>query len=101
MPTNGDDVETGGAGPDVLDGLGGSDLIWGGGGADTLEGGDGNDVLYGSGPITGITATRVAVGLSAPLFAVSPPGDPNRLFVVEQHTGRVLILDLKSGQMLP
>lgn len=48
-----------------------------------------------------ITATLVASGLSGPLFAASPPGDPDRLFVVEQHTGRILILDADSGVLSP
>jgi glucose/arabinose dehydrogenase len=31
-----------------------------------------------------IIATRIATGLTFPVFATSPPGDPTRLFVVEQ-----------------
>jgi glucose/arabinose dehydrogenase len=40
---------------------------------------------------------RVGTGFSRPVFAASPPGDPNRFFVVEQHSGRVEILDLRDG----
>lgn len=40
----------------------------------------------------------IAVGLGAPLYAVSPPGDPNRLFVLEQ---KGLILVVQNGALLP
>lgn len=46
-----------------------------------------------------IQADRIAAGLDAPLFAASPPGDPNRLFVLEKNTGRVVILDLATNQV--
>jgi len=46
-----------------------------------------------------IQADRIAAGLAAPLFAASPPGDPNRLFVVEKDSGRIAILDLASNQV--
>jgi glucose/arabinose dehydrogenase len=36
---------------------------------------------------------RVANGLSRPVYATSAPGDPDRLFVVEQHTGEIKIVD--------
>ena len=45
----------------------------------------------------GITSQRVASGLARPIFVTAPPGDANRLFVVEQHTGRIKILNLASG----
>lgn len=82
-----------------------ADTISGGEGSDTLTGGNGNDLIFGFGPSdTGesagtISATLVASGLSNPIFAASPPGDPNRLFVVEQHTGRVMILDLQTNSV--
>ena len=47
----------------------------------------------------GITSQRVASGLSRPLFATAPPGDTDRLFLVEQHTGRIKILDLTTGMI--
>lgn len=50
-------------------------------------------------PLYGI-AERVANGLSSPLYVVSPPGDLDRLFIVEQGSGgtaRIKILDLDSG----
>jgi glucose/arabinose dehydrogenase len=39
-----------------------------------------------------LTAVRVASGLSRPVLAVSPPGDAERLFIVEQ-TGLIRILE--------
>ncbi|MHC4678367.1 MAG: hypothetical protein ACYTEK_06690, partial [Planctomycetota bacterium] len=33
----------------------------------------------------GITAERVAFGLSRPVYVTAPPGDQDRLFIVEQH----------------
>ena len=49
---------------------------------------------------TALTSVRVASGLTLPLFVTAAPGDPNRLFIVEQRagtTGRVKILNLKTG----
>src|SRR6202035_5138546 len=46
-----------------------------------------------------ILATRVATGLTQPLFAGAPPNDTSRLFIVEK-TGEIKILDLTSGQGL-
>ncbi len=43
-----------------------------------------------------ITSVRVASGLDLPVFATSPPNDEDRLFLVEQHSGKILILDLDS-----
>ncbi len=40
--------------------------------------------------------TRVASGLSSPIFATHAPGDPNRLFIAEQG-GNIRILDLNTG----
>src|SRR5262249_29354603 len=46
-----------------------------------------------------IAATRVATFFTQPLFVGAPPGDTNRLFVVER-TGAIKIIDLASGQVL-
>jgi glucose/arabinose dehydrogenase len=43
---------------------------------------------------------RVALGLQRPVAAAAPPGDVQRLFIAEQHTGRIRILDLASGTLL-
>jgi len=51
-----------------------------------------------------LDTTRVASGLTLPLFVGSPPGDANRLFIVEQRagtTGRIKVLDLPSGIVSP
>jgi glucose/arabinose dehydrogenase len=81
-------------------------LIVGDDGANTRNGTGGDDLIYGfdpdgpQGTVTSISATRVASGLGQSLFAVSPPGDTGRLFIVEKG-GLVRILDLATGQLLP
>src|SRR5256714_2716613 len=49
-------------------------------------------------PAAGLDAIRVASGLNSPLFTTTPPGDFNRLFIVQQ-TGQIRILNLNSGIM--
>src|SRR5437763_17113974 len=46
--------------------------------------------------IPGLDAIRVASGLSSPLFTTAPPGDFNRLFIVQQN-GVIRILNLNTG----
>ena len=89
---------------DTLAGTAGADTLFGRDGSDSIAGGAGGDLIYGFGagdadPDGGgaITAVRVAFGLARPLFAVSPPGDPDRLFIVEQYTGRIIIFDTRTG----
>jgi len=48
-----------------------------------------------------LRADRIATGLAAPVFAASAPGDPNRLFVLEKDSGRVVLLDLATNQVSP
>ena len=43
-----------------------------------------------------VSLTRVASGLDRPVFVTAPPGDSSRLFIVEQHSGRILILNLPA-----
>jgi glucose/arabinose dehydrogenase len=80
-------------------------LVIGNDGSNTLQGSAGKDLIYGfdpdgpQGTVGSITATRVASGLSSPLFAGAPAGDLNRLFIVEKG-GLIRILDLASGQVL-
>src|SRR5262245_28726982 len=82
-----------------------ANLIVGNDGANSLQGTAGIDVIYGydpNGPQSqagSILATRVASGLSQPLFATAPLGDTSRLFLVEK-TGQIKILDLATGQVL-
>ena len=79
-------------------------LIVGNDGSNTLQGTSGADLIYGFDPggsqsqISMIGATRVASGLNQPLFAIAPPGDLNRLFIVEK-TGQIKILDLQTNQI--
>lgn len=40
-------------------------------------------------------------GLSRPVFICSPPGDSNRLFIVEQQVSRIRVFDRTSGSLLP
>ena len=80
-------------------------LIVGNDGSNSLLGTAGVDLIYGYDPngpqsqASTIVATRVATGFNQPLFAVAPPGDTSRLFVVEK-TGQIKILDLATGQVL-
>ena len=46
--------------------------------------------------VQGLDAIRVASGLSSPLFVTAPPGDFNRLFIVQQG-GQIRILNLNTG----
>ena len=82
-----------------------ANLIVGNDGSNTLQGTAGTDVIYGYDPngsqsdASSIAATRVASGLTQPVFAGAAPGDTGRLFVVEK-TGLIKILDLGTGQVL-
>ncbi len=95
-----------GPGGDAAFGGRGRDTLSGGEGRDKLLGGDGDDVLFGFGRSDGtaasgtIVATCIASGLSAPLFATSAPGDPDRLFVVEKG-GTIRTLDPATGTTTP
>src|SRR5215218_9302064 len=81
-------------------------LIVGNDNANVINGGGADDLIYGfdpngpQGQVSTISATRVASGLSQPLFATAPDHDLNRLFVVEK-TGLIKILDLSTNQILP
>jgi glucose/arabinose dehydrogenase len=82
-----------------------ANLVVGNNGGNSLQGTAGADLIYGFDPngpqsqASSIIATRVATGLGQPLFAVAPPDDPNRLFIVEK-TGLIKVLDLATGQVL-
>jgi len=47
---------------------------------------------------TPLDTTLLQAGFSRPVWAGSPPGDKARIFVVEQHTGRIEII--KNGTLL-
>ena len=48
----------------------------------------------------GLELTRVATGLTSPVYATHAPGDPGRLYIVEK-AGAIRVLDLLSGAVLP
>lgn len=50
-----------------------------------------------TGGFTGMALEQVASGLDRPVFATSAPGDDDRLYVLEQHTGDIKILDLSTN----
>ncbi|SYZ72506.1 conserved exported hypothetical protein [Candidatus Zixiibacteriota bacterium] len=50
---------------------------------------------------TPLTTVRVASGLSRPLFIGAAPGDNQRLFIVEQYSGKIKILANGSVQAAP
>ena len=45
----------------------------------------------------GITTVQVASGLDRPIYVTAPAGDIDRLFIAEQHTGQIKILNLNTG----
>jgi glucose/arabinose dehydrogenase len=46
---------------------------------------------------TPLASVRVASGLSRPVFVTAPPQDYHRVFIVEQQTGIIKILNLDTG----
>src|SRR4051812_37099214 len=46
----------------------------------------------------GLTAQRVASGLTQPVYVTAPPGDTTHIYIVQQ-TGRIMRLDLQTGQL--
>jgi glucose/arabinose dehydrogenase len=48
-----------------------------------------------------LATTRVASGLSLPLYVTAPPGDTSRVFILEQTTGKIRILDLATNTLKP
>ena len=44
-----------------------------------------------------VKAVKVAGGFQNPVLGVSPPGDFQRLFVVEENASRIRILDIQTG----
>ena len=81
-----------------------ANIVIGNDGANVLSGTNGDDIVYGFDPNAAyanaaISATRVASGLTQPLYVTAAPGDTSRLFIVEKG-GTIKILDLNSGQVL-
>ncbi len=46
-----------------------------------------------------LTTHTVATGLVLPVFVCAPPNDSTRLFVLEQHTGKIVIVHLSDGSL--
>lgn len=47
-----------------------------------------------------IRLERIATGLARPIFVTSPPGDNDRLFVAEQHSGQIRIINRNMGNSI-
>jgi glucose/arabinose dehydrogenase len=47
-----------------------------------------------------LTSRRIATGLDQPLFVTAAPGDTSRLFILEEKTGEIKILNLNTNQIL-
>ncbi len=47
--------------------------------------------------ITSLNFERVATGLARPVFATAAPGDPENIYVLEQHAGNIQRINLSSG----
>jgi glucose/arabinose dehydrogenase len=56
-------------------------------------------VLAAGASAQGFSTIRIASGLSRPVFVTQPPGEFDRLFIVEQHTGQIRILRLSTGEV--
>ena len=48
---------------------------------------------------TNLQLQRLSASFSRPVFATEAPGEPGSLYVVEQHTGRIRILDTDTGDI--
>src|SRR5687767_9544916 len=48
---------------------------------------------------TPLQLQRVAAGFRTPIYLTSRPGDSTHAFVLEQHSGRIRILNIKTGNM--
>ena len=45
---------------------------------------------------TNLQLERIANGFLRPVFATEAPGEPGQLYVIEQHTGRIRILNTET-----
>lgn len=54
-----------------------------------------------SAPLLAQTTIRIATGLSRPLYVTHAPGDFARIFILEQHTGRVRLYHLDTAVLDP
>jgi len=78
--------------------------ITGSDGADSLAGGKGGDRLFGfagkdkSGDVGAVHLDVVGTGFEGAVFASAPPGDPDRLYVLQKDVGEIHVLDPATGQ---
>jgi hypothetical protein len=56
-------------------------------------------LLGGDGSAQTFDTVRITAGLARPVFLTAPPGDDERVFVVEQHTGSIRIVNLADGSV--
>lgn len=66
----------------------------------SVQGGDATERHIAGAGIPPLATTRVASGLIRPVFVASPPGDFDRLFIVEKR-GVIRILDLNTNTINP
>jgi glucose/arabinose dehydrogenase len=50
-------------------------------------------------PDSSLFARRLVSGLDNPLYVTAPPGDTDRLFIVEQNSGQIKIFDLNTNRL--
>jgi glucose/arabinose dehydrogenase len=83
-------------------GAGGSGASGGGSGASGGKGGESSafDCTAPSGGTPALKLTEVASGFERPTFAISPPGDTSRIFVLEQ-AGLIQIVENGTRQATP
>jgi glucose/arabinose dehydrogenase len=61
-------------------------------------------LVCGPASVVAQTSTQRVAQATSPLFATAPPGDPNRLFIVEQGSGstaNIRVLNLETGDLQP
>lgn len=56
-------------------------------------------IFYAPPSVPALTKSLVTSGLDRPVFATLPPGDFKRFFVLEQHLGKIMILDLTGDTL--
>jgi glucose/arabinose dehydrogenase len=92
-------------GSDTITGRADADVITGPDSGDVISGGKGDDTLYGFGPGDiknggeNYKVELIASGLSGALYGTSPQGQRNELYVAEQGSGRIDIVNVNTGHV--